>query len=62
MPEMHKFKPGQSVELVGSDRHLKPLGRFEIVRRMPTEHGIRQYRIKSVTGGQERVVTEAELA
>lgn len=61
MAELHKFRLGQSVDLVGNDVRLKPLGSFEIVRVMPTEHGHRQYRIKSLTDGHERMVSEAEL-
>ena len=59
--ELHKFKPGQSVRFVASDLRLKPLGEFKIVRVMPSERGIRQYRIKSTTDGHERFVTEGDL-
>lgn len=59
--ELHKFKPGQSVEFVASDLRLKPLGVFKIVRVMPSERGIRQYRIKSDRDGHERVVMEGDL-
>ena len=62
MTQTHKFKVNQSVELVSNYLRLKPLGRFEIMRTLPTEHGIRQYRIKSLTDGHERVVIESELA
>jgi len=60
--ELHKFKPGQSVEFVASDRRFKPLGVFKIVRVMPSERGIQQYRIKSVMDGHERVAMEGDLA
>ena len=62
MADDHKFKLGQAVELVGGSVHLKPLGRFEVVRVMPTEHGRHQYRIRSLTDGHERMALEAELA
>lgn len=58
----HKFKTNQSVELVARDLQLKNLGRFAIVRQLPTEHGVLQYRIRSLTDGHERVVSESELA
>jgi hypothetical protein len=58
---LHKFKANQSVELIPSDVRLKPLGRFVIVRPLPTEHGVLQYRIKSITDGHERVAIESEL-
>lgn len=59
--EPHKFKLGQSVELLRKEPHLKPLGRFEVIRIMPTEHGQRQYRIRSSFDGHERVAIEADL-
>lgn len=62
MVDSYKFKLGQAVDLVAAETRLKPLGRFEIVRLMPSEHGFRQYRIRSLTDGHERMVTEAELA
>lgn len=58
----HKFKINQSVELIASYLRLKPLGRFSIVRPLPTEHGVLQYRVRSLTDGHERVVMESELA
>lgn len=58
----YKFKLGQSVELLRSEMNLKPLGMFEVVRLMPTEHGWRQYRIRSLVDGHERVAMEVELA
>jgi len=60
--ERHKFKVGQTVELLHKpEQNLKRLGRFEVTRVMPTEHGHRQYRIRSLTDGHERVALEAEL-
>ncbi|HKT19667.1 MAG TPA: hypothetical protein VJR47_16575 [Stellaceae bacterium] len=61
MMERHKFELGQSVEFVASELRLKPLGLFKIVRVMPSERGIQQYRIKSVTDGHERVAMESDL-
>ncbi len=58
---VHKFKLGQSVEIVANDLRPKPLGLFKVVRVMPSEHGVRQYRIKSDMDGHERVATESEL-
>lgn len=60
--EVHKFKAGQSVEFVASDLRPKPLGLFKVVRVMPSERGIQQYRIKSVMDGHERMVMESDLA
>lgn len=38
-----------------------PGGTFTIVRAMPTEQGVKQYRVKSNVDGHERIVSEAEL-
>lgn len=59
---VHKFKVNQSVELVARDLQVNTSRRFAIVRPLPTENGVLQYRIKSLTDGRERVVTESELA
>lgn len=58
----HKFKPGQTVTVVVRRYESTPAGRFRIVRALPTEQGIKQYRIQSVMDGHERVVSEAEIA
>ncbi len=59
----HKFKVGQkmNVTLIGFGRNAGN-GLFEIVRLMPADNSGQQYRIKSMTDGHERIVTEAELA
>lgn len=57
----HKFKAGQTVTVVARRYEASPRGSFSIVRILPTEHGVNQYRIKSVADGHERVVSEAEL-
>jgi FAD synthase len=58
----HRFRAGQKVVLApsrfGSDRQ----GTFEVVRILPEEHGINQYRLKSMLDGRERVATEDELS
>ena len=62
MIELHKFKLGESVEIAPSDLRLKQLGAFKIVRVLPSERGIQQYRVKSAMDGHERVVMESDLA
>ncbi len=57
----HKYKSGQTVRVVPRSYEAAPQGSFRIVRTLPTEHGIRQYRIQSTVDGHERVVSEAEL-
>lgn len=38
-----------------------PTGLFQIVRQLPIERGVIQYRVCSAQDGHERVVTEAEV-
>lgn len=59
----YKFKAGQIVTFSsaapsGADRHIK----FRILRLLPMERGINQYRLKAVTDGHERVAQESELS
>jgi len=61
MPQ-NKFKPGQTVRVALGSHLAEARGSFKIVRVLPTERGIIQYRIKSDTDGHERVVTEGEVA
>jgi hypothetical protein len=58
----HKFAVGRMVQFVPSEIRLSPLGRFEIVRALPIEHGIAQYRIKSLKDGHQRVAMESDLS
>ncbi len=58
----HKFKAGQNVMLVPGGYDSKRQTHFQIVRPLPAERGILQYRIKSILDGHERVVVESELA
>jgi hypothetical protein len=56
-----KYRVDQRVALVGPGPRPTALGQFKVVRILPVEHGIRQYRIQSVKDGHERVVIESEL-
>jgi hypothetical protein len=58
----HKYAVGRKVQFAPSDIRLSPLGQFEIIRTLPIEHGIAQYRIKSLKDGHQRVVTESDLS
>ena len=58
----HKIKTGQRVTVASSKRGgALPGGTFRVVRPLPEEAGVWQYRIKSVTDGHERVVSENDL-
>jgi len=58
---VHKYTIGRTVEFLPSDLRLTPLGPFEIMRVLPIEHGIAQYRIKSLKDGHQRVAVESDL-
>jgi hypothetical protein len=58
----HKFNPGDRVKLIPSPYIRNSQGEFEILRVLPVEHGMHQYRVKSITDGVVRVVMEAEIA
>jgi hypothetical protein len=58
----HKFQAGQMVKLIPSPYIRNSQGEFEILRVLPEEHGMHQYRIKSTADGVVRVVMESEIA
>jgi hypothetical protein len=58
----HKYAAGRKVQFVPSDLRLSLPGQFEIVRTMPIEHGVLQYRVKSLKDGHQRVVMESDLS
>jgi hypothetical protein len=57
----HKFAVGQIVRVLPSPVTRDVRGNFKVVRILPTEHGVRQYRVKSETDGHERVVSEGQV-
>jgi hypothetical protein len=59
--EKPKFARGQNVTMRQSRFHRAPNDTFEIVRSLPAERGDRQYRIKSLRDGHERVAMESAL-
>lgn len=57
-----KFKVGQMVDFVPSQRGLVASARsYKIMRLMPNEGGERLYRIKTIAEAFERVARESEL-
>jgi hypothetical protein len=59
---VHRFRIGQSVELVTSTVRSAATGFYEIVSLRPTDgSGDLHYRIKSKSENHERVVSETEL-
>lgn len=58
----HKFQAGQFVRLTARVLSPAPAGRYQVVRQMPPENYVNQYRIRSVEDGHERMVKESDLA
>jgi hypothetical protein len=58
---VHKFKIGQTVDLIPSMGRSAALGHYEIVSLRPPDGGSPQYRVKSESESHERVVSETDL-
>lgn len=58
----HSFSVGQSVELVPGrlDGNI-PRGTYTVQRLLPNDGADREYRVRSVRDGHERVVRESQL-
>jgi hypothetical protein len=57
----HRFRPGQSVRLIGAGSRNAPGGLYQVVRRLPYGDGDLQYCIKSSREQHDRVVKERDL-
>jgi hypothetical protein len=57
----HKFKVGQTVDLIPSISRFAANGHYQIVSLRPADGEIPQYRIKSLNESHERIVTENDL-
>jgi hypothetical protein len=57
----HKFRIGQTVDLIPSTFRSAAKGSYEIVSLRPTDGHSLQYRVKSKSESHERVVSEADL-
>jgi hypothetical protein len=58
---IHKFRVGQTVDLIPSTFRSAANGTYQIVSLRPAEGGNVQYRIKSKSEAHERVVSESDL-
>jgi len=59
---MHKFSVGQTLNFSpGLREDSRSKGRYKVVRQLPEAGSTLQYRIKSETDGQERVVREDQV-
>lgn len=57
----HKFKIGQTVDLIPSTFRSAARGSYQIVGLRPVEDGKTEYRVKSRSEAHERVVAESDL-
>jgi len=57
----HKFKVGQTVQLIPSVSRAAASGHYQIVSLRPAEGDGLQYRVKSRSEAHERVVAESDL-
>jgi hypothetical protein len=57
----HKYRVGQTVDLIPSTFRSAATGHYEIVSLRPSDGDIPQYRIKSKSESHERVVAESDL-
>jgi hypothetical protein len=58
---VHRFKVGQTVDLIPSTFRSAARGTYQIVSLRPIEGDDTQYRIKSMSEAHERVVSECDL-
>lgn len=59
---LHSFAVGQNIEFVpGRFEGSAPSGMYTVVRLLPNDSGDREYRIKNVRDGHERVVRESQI-
>lgn len=58
---VHKFKVGQSVDLIASTLQRVAAGHYEIIGLRPVDGEVPRYRIKSSSELHERVVAESDL-
>jgi hypothetical protein len=58
---IHKFKVGQTVDLIPSTFRSAAKGSYQILSLRPAEDGSTRYRIKSTSESHERVVSESDL-
>lgn len=59
---LHRFRAGQQIELVpGTMDGALPRGLFSILRILPNDQMDREYRVRCVADGHERVVRESQM-
>jgi hypothetical protein len=59
--QIHRFKVGQTVEIIPSTMRWAAKGAYEIVSLVPVSANDPHYRVKSVIEKHERVVPQSDL-
>ena len=59
-PPPHRFSVGERVTFSGIGP-ASPAGAFTVLRLLPNDQADREYRVRSVADGQERVARETQL-
>jgi hypothetical protein len=59
---LHSFSVGQSIEFVPAKFDgTTPRGTYTVVRQLPNDSSDREYRVRNVHDGHERVVRESQI-
>lgn len=59
---LHRFRAGQQVELIpGTMDGALPRGLFTVLRTLPNDQMDREYRVRHLADGHERVVRESQM-
>jgi hypothetical protein len=59
---LHSFTVGQSVEFVpGRFDGSAPSGTYTVLRLLPNDSSDREYRVRNIRDGHERVVRESQI-
>jgi hypothetical protein len=58
---MHKFKIGQTVQMIPANYRRGAASGYKIIQHLPDANGELHYRIRSASEPHERVVKESEL-
>lgn len=60
-PPLHRFVVGERVSFAAGMGSTSPAGAFTVTRLLPNDQADREYRVRSVADGHERVARETQL-
>jgi hypothetical protein len=58
----HSYRVGQTVALIPETRSRAGIGAYVILRLLPNDQLDREYRVKNVVDGHERVVQQSDIS